>query len=109
MPVCENYLTFIKEQLSEFGNFEIKKMFGGIGLFREGTMFGMIGNDTFRLKVDEANQDDYIEKGMKPYFNEKKKKGMPYWEVPVEVIEDKIALKNWAQKAYEVALKAKKK
>ena len=109
MAVSENYLNFIKDQLSEFENFEIKKMFGGIGIFREGMMFGMIGGDVFRLKVDDHNQTDYEEKGMKPFYNAKKKKGMPYWEVPAEVIEDKTQLSAWAQKAFEAAQRAKKK
>ena len=88
MAVSTQYLSYIEDQLSEFSPYETKKMFGGIGFFRDGLMFGMIGGDTFRLKVDENNQKDYEDKGMKPYQNDKKKKGMPYWEVPVEVIED---------------------
>ena len=104
MAVSEDYLKFIQDQLSEFGEFEIKKMFGGIGLFREGLMFGKIGGDTFRLKVDETNQKDYEEKGMKPYYSGKKKKGMPYWEVPADVLENKSELVKWAQKSVDVAL-----
>lgn len=108
MAVSENYLEFIKEQLTEFSEVHIKKMFGGIGLFRDGMMFGKIGNDTLWLKVDEHNQADYEAKGMKAFYSEKKKKGMPYWEVPAEVIEDKALMKEWAMKAFEAAQRAKK-
>ena len=108
MAVSESYLAYITDQLSEFGDFQSKKMFGGIGFFREGKMFAMIGGDTFRLKVDESNQADFEAKGMKPYESKTKKKGMPYWEVPADVIEDRTALKKWASKAYEIALKGKK-
>ena len=89
MAVSEDYLNFVKEQLSESGAFEVKKMFGGYGFFKEGKMFAMIGNDVFRLKVDETNQADFEKKGMKPYHSDSKKKGMPYWEVLVDVLEDK--------------------
>lgn len=71
-------------------------------------MFGKIGGDTFRLKVDESNQADYEEKGMKPFFSKHKKKGMPYWEVPVDVIENKEELAKWASKSFQAAVKAKK-
>lgn len=109
MAVSQDFLTYVEDQLSEFENFQIKKMFGGIGIFREGKMFAMIGNDTLRFKVDETNQADYEAKGMKPYFNEKKKKGMPYWEVPPEVLEDKNELAKWAMTSWQIAVNAKKK
>ena len=108
MAVSKEYLDFVIDQLSEFGEVEVKKMFGGIGLFRDGRMFGKIGGDTFRLKVDEHNQKDYEERGMKPFFSSKKKKGMPYWEVPADVLEDKDELKKWAEKSYAAALRSKK-
>lgn len=108
MAVSEEYLKYVTNQLSEFGEVEIKRMFGGIGLFHQGLMFGKIGGDTFRLKVDEFNQKDYEDHGMKPFHSEKKKKGMPYWEVPADVLDDKNILKTWAIKSYETALRAKK-
>ncbi len=103
MAVNEEYLKFVQDQLTEFGEIEIKKMFGGIGIFKEGLMFAKIGGDTFRLKVDESNQKDYEEKGMKPFFSEKKKKGMPYWEVPQDILEDRKELASWATKSFEIA------
>lgn len=108
MAVKEEYLQFVLDQLSEFGEVEIKKMFGGIGLFHQGLMFGKIGGETFRLKVDEHNQAEYEERGMKPFHSEKKKKGMPYWEVPNDVFEDRKTLKIWAEKSFEAAKRAKK-
>jgi len=106
MAVSENYLSFIKEQFSEFGEIEIKKMFGGYGFFKDRLMFGMIGNDSFRLKVDATNEKDYISKGMKPYNSEQKKKSMPYWEVPADVLENKSELSKWALKSVAIAKSA---
>lgn len=108
MAISEKYLNYVLDQLSEFGDVEVKRMFGGAGLFRDGLMFGKIGGDVFRLKVDEHNQKEYEDKGMKPFYSEKKKKGMPYWEVPVDVLEDKILLAKWAQKSFAAAMRAKK-
>lgn len=108
MAVNKEYAEFIKDQLSEFGEVEFKNMFGGIGIFKEGLMFAKIGGDKFRLKVDDSNKQQFEDKGMKPYHSEKKKKGMPYWEVPVEVIENRTELAKWAQESFEIALKSKK-
>ena len=71
---------------------DIKRMFGGVGLFRDGLMFGKIGSDVFRLKVDEHNKAEYEARGMKPFVHPTKKKGMPYWEVPADVVEDRAVL-----------------
>lgn len=93
----------MKDQLSTFGEVEVKKMFGGFGFFKEGCMFGMIGNNVFRLKVDASNEKDFIEKGMKPYHSDTRKKGMPYWEVPVDILESKPDLARWAEKSFNIA------
>jgi len=108
MAVKEEFLNYIKDQLSELGEIETKKMFGGIGFFKQGFMFAMIGGDTFKLKVDESNKMDFEAKGMKPHHSTSKKKGMPYWEVPVDVLEDKSVLTQWAKNSYNIAAKNKK-
>ncbi len=109
MPVSQDYLDYIMDQLSAFGNVETKKMFGGIGFFMEGTMFAMIGYDAFRMRVDESNQQDYEAYGMEPVYGASKKIGLPYWEVPLEILEDSDQLKEWASKALDAAKRGKKR
>ena len=108
MAVNKDYAQFVQDQLSEFGEVEFKSMFGGIGIFKDGLMFAKIGGDKFRLKVDESNEKQFEERGMKPFHSEKKKKGMPYWEVPQDVLEDRTELIKWANQSFEIALKSKK-
>lgn len=101
-------VEYILEKLNAMDGIEAKKMFGGVGIFKDGTMFGMIAKNAFRLRVDETIMPDFEDKGMKPFHDEGKKKGMPYWEVPTEVLDDNDALLIWANKAYQVALSHKK-
>ena len=108
MAVNEEYVKFVVDQLSECGEIEMKRMFGGVGFFKEGVMFGKIGGDTFRLKVDDTNKEQYEMRGMKPFYSQKKKKGMPYWEVPQDVLEDREILANWVNQSFQIALKLKK-
>lgn len=108
MAVNKDLLAFVEDQMEPFGDVVFKKMFGGVGLFKDGLMFGMIGGSVFRLKVDAENLDDYTSRGMEQWSPSKKGKGMPYWEVPADVLEDSGALKEWAQKSFEAALRAKK-
>ncbi len=107
MAVSEDLLNSILEQMSKFGPFEVKKMFGGVGFFKDDLMFGMIGSDTFRLKVDDHNKAEYEARGMKPMLSKSKGKGMPYWEVPEDIIDDMDELGRWAQKSFDAALRAK--
>lgn len=108
MAVNEGYLEYVKEQMSLIGEIESKKMFGGMGFFKDGIMFGMIGGGVLRYRVDEENQADYEAKGMEPYRTKPNTKGMPYWEVPVEVLEDRDELKVWTEKAITVSIRNKK-
>lgn len=109
MAVNQEYLLFIQDQLSMIEAIETKKMFGGIGFFKEGLMFGMIAKDTFRLKVDQSNQADFEARGSGPLVSStSKKRSMPYWEVPEEVINDRSELARWATKSFQIALQNKK-
>ncbi|NJB87127.1 DNA transformation protein [Lewinella marina] len=103
MAVSEDYITYLRDQLADLGEITGKKMFGGYGFFHEGKMFAMVGHGAFRLKVDDTNRQDFVDRGMEPFHSGGKKKGMPYWEVPVEVIEDRAELTRWARKSVAIA------
>ncbi len=108
MAYSEDYLNFVIDQLSEFGDFEHKKMFGGIGFFKEGKMFAGIMYGNFCLKVGDSNRKDFDDRGIANFRSSSKKKGMPYREVPADILEDKSLLKKWTDKAYQEAIKGKK-
>ena len=110
MAVSESYTTFIEEQLTKFDGAQMKKMFGGIGISKEGTMFAMItAKERFYLRTDESTKGKFEAKGMGPFNHSKKGKGMPYHEVPAEVVEDVDKMSQWAEDAYATALRNKKK
>ncbi len=105
----EEYIAYIEQLLKPFGEFELKKMFGSIGIFKEGICFGGIMENTFRLKVDDSNKEDYESRGMGPWQVPGKKMKMSYYEVPIEVMEDSKILVQWATKSFELAKKKKLK
>ena len=110
MAINQEYVNFIMDQLSEFEGATSKKMFGGIGIFKDGLMFAMITSENrFYLKVDSDLIPKFEQAGMQAFDHAKRGKGMPYWSAPADVIEDKQLMRQWAEKSFEVALKAKKK
>jgi DNA transformation protein len=54
MSVSDSYLSFVLEQLGAFPGVITKRMFGGIGIYSDGTFFAVIDNDTLFFKVDET-------------------------------------------------------
>ena len=107
MTMSPNFRDYLVDQLEPFGPVAAKRMFGGGGLFRDGTMFALIADDVLYLKADEQNQADFEDRGMGPFFYEKKDRKEPvkmsYWEVPPDVLEDPGELCQWAVRAWEAA------
>ena len=103
MAVSESDLNFILDQLGGLEDISHKKMFGGIGFFHQDKMFGMIGMGKFRLKVNDETKIRYEAQGMEAFHSKKKGKGMPYYEVPADVLENKSTLQEWALEAIAVA------
>ncbi len=109
MAFSQDYLEFVLEQLENFGEITYKKMFGGVGFYKEGIMFGGIMGGTLHLKVSEVTRPQFEAMGMGSFFDDKKNKTKPkYYEVPIEIVEDRDELAKWATTAYEIAKKLKK-
>ena len=88
-----------------------KKMFGGYGIYRESVMFGLVADDVLYLKADQETIPDYELLGLGPFLFKKNGKmvAMSYYQAPEEAMESSSDLCEWAEKAYRVALRAKKK
>ncbi len=110
MPVNAEYIDYILGQISSLGNVTCKRMFGGIGLFQAGTFFALIDDDLLYFKVDDITRDDYTTVEMEQFrpFGDQGLT-MPYYEVPESVLTDTEGLRDWALKAVDVVLRAKKK
>lgn len=105
MSISEEYIQFVLGQLECIGQVTARKMFGGAGLYLDGKMFALIANDVLYFKADHTNKDDYDNVGMGPFRPfAAKPQTMSYYEVPIDVLENREELKTWAEKAYAVAL-----
>jgi DNA transformation protein and related proteins len=107
MATTESYLQFVKDQLAGFGEFQAKKMFGGVGFFKDDVMFGVIKNDVFMLRTDPENLGEYAGQAQFTVDMKGKDMTMPYHVVPTAVLEDRERLAGWAREAFERTLVAK--
>lgn len=103
MAVSEDYLQFVLDQLAGLKGVSARRMFGGAGLYREGIMFGLIADDRAYLRVDDSNRSSFEEAGSGPFHPYGTKATMPYYEVPVDVLEDPGDFRAWAERALAAA------
>lgn len=112
MATSPEFIQYLEDQFVDFGAVDIRRMFGGSGIYRDGVMFGLVSSDVLYLRTDERNVADFQGRGMKPFIyqhkNNKKPVEMPYSEIPDDVLENPELLADWSRKAFEAALVAKR-
>ncbi|MDH3306818.1 MAG: TfoX/Sxy family protein [Acidimicrobiia bacterium] len=92
----------LAEELAPVGAVTTKKMFGGVGVFTDGTMFAIVDSTgSVFLRADESTT------GRFEAADSEKHGRMPYWTVPAEVLDDPDELLAWADQAAGVARAAK--
>ena len=100
MAVSETFKEYVVDQLGKLSYVTVKKMFGGAGIYYNGLIFGLLADDILYFKVDDSNKSDYLMAGMQPFkpFDDKPII-MPYYEVPVDILENRESLADWALKS----------
>jgi DNA transformation protein len=106
----DSFHTFVKELFEGLGSIQIKRMFGGAGVYADGLMFAMIAEDAVYLKADDklkaalANEDSNpfvwtpgtgLRKGDKVEFN--------YWRLPDAAMDDPDEAVKWGRRALALA------
>ena len=102
-----NFLNYILDQLSDLENFTFKKMIGGVGFYRDNLMFGAISGGKFRLKSAHKCDGESIKAPTSNPYSMYQLREELYCIVPTNVLKDKILLLQWAEMAYQAALKTK--
>jgi DNA transformation protein len=95
----ESFKDFVLDQLQELDNVEARGMFGGYGLYREETFFGIIHKGRLYFKIDDSTVGEYRKYKMKPFRPNVKQTLKSYYQVPGDIMEDGDRLCQWAMKA----------
>ncbi len=109
MAVSESYRGFVLEQLERVMPVTAKSMFGGVGIYAQGSFFALIAEERLYFKVDDATRADFERFGMEPFRPFGEDSAMGYYEVPADVLEDAAQLAPWMSKAIGVAARAKRR
>jgi DNA transformation protein len=106
MTVSASYREYVADQLAGLGDVVLKRMFGGVGLYFDGRMFGLIDDDTTYLRVDDRTRPEFVKREMTPFHpvrRDPSKVSLNYYQLPADVLEDNEALVVWAKRAIQAA------
>ena len=98
---------FVAELFAPMGPVSIRRMFGGAGVFRDGLMFALLGDNTVYLKTDAKLRADLEAEGCAPFLWTKPSTGeeidMGYVSLPSSAMEDPDEASAWARRALAAA------
>lgn len=105
MTASDGFVELLKDSLHGLGPVSVRRMFGGAGVYADGVMFGLIADDTFYLKADDATKSAFEAEGLAPFVYEGSggTVAMSYWRIPERLLDDPDEMVGWARTALGVA------
>ncbi|HUG61617.1 MAG TPA: TfoX/Sxy family protein [Methylomirabilota bacterium] len=107
--MTSGFSEFLEEMFAPLGGVSMRRMFGGIGIWREGLMFALAADDVLYFKADEETVPLFEAEGSAP-FTYTAKDGrttvMSFWRAPERVFDDPDALTEFARHASAAARRA---
>jgi DNA transformation protein len=97
---------FLEDRLRKLPELELRRMFGGAGIYAEGTMFGILHRGRVYLKTSPSTRAAFVELGMKAFRPPRGAVLKSYYEVPPDILDDEAELVSWARRALAAAATA---
>jgi DNA transformation protein len=90
-----------------FGPIEVRRMFGGYGVYREGIMFALLSGDALYLKADAENAPLFRKRDLPQfeYYRKGKVAKLSYYAAPEIVMEDCTEAARWGRSSFDAALR----
>ena len=96
----------IRELFAAFGPVDVRRMFGGAGVFVDDMMIALVAQEVIYLKADAQTIPSFEREGLAP-FSYGTKTGertiASYWRMPDRLYDDADELAEWARAALEAA------
>ncbi|KMO35544.1 hypothetical protein VQ02_17265 [Methylobacterium variabile] len=101
------YRAFLEEMLAPLGGVAIRRMFGGLGLFRDRLMFGLVVRDVLYFKVASDEAAAFAAEGGAPFSyatgGGRVTTIASYWRAPDRLSDDPEEFLAWARRACAAA------
>src|SRR5205085_7127348 len=99
----------LRELFAEFGPVDVRRMFGGAGVFVDRRMIALVSREVIYLKADAETIPEFEREGLVPFSYATKngeQKLTSYWRMPDRLYDEPEELARWARAAHEAALRA---
>jgi DNA transformation protein len=107
---ADGFHDFVRELFAGLGPVQVKRMFGGAGVYADGVMFALLANDVIHLKVDDVMKAELRAEGCGPFIwtpasgpRAGEQVEMGYWRMPDSALDEPDLAADWARKALGVA------
>lgn len=102
MAVSPEFTEHVRDLFADVGPIQIRRMFGGAGVYLGDAMFALIYEDgLIYLRGDEALGSVLEAEGSERWVYDGKSKpvAMPYWRLPESAMDDPDEALAWARRA----------
>ena len=96
----------LRELFAAFRPVDVRRMFGGAGIFADGRMFALVHDGVIYLKVGADNLADFEREGLPPFSYPRRgaRAELPsYRRMPDRLYDDPEELAQWARAALAAA------
>jgi DNA transformation protein len=97
---------YIRELFAEFGAVQVRRLFGGAGVYADGVMFALVHDGVIYLKADDSSIAAFEAETCAPFGYETKtgrRALTSYWRLPERLYDDPDELARWAGQALAIA------
>ncbi len=99
----------VRELFDPTGPIQIRRMFGGLGIYRDGRMIAITADGGLWMKTDTESRRAFEAAGSRP-FSFAKSDGsvtvLSYWSLPEEAFDDPDAMRDWVRLAEAAATRS---
>jgi DNA transformation protein len=103
------FKEFLEELYEPMGGVKVRAMFGGLGIFKDALIFGIVFDDALYLRADDdtvgrfaaESAQQFVYRGMND-----REVAMPYYRLPERLYDDPEEFIVWSTAAFGVARRA---
>jgi DNA transformation protein len=103
MAISKEQIEFVTDLFADVGHITTRKMFGGLSIYCDGTIFAVVMSDgVLSLKGTGDMKAAFEAEGWTPWTFTRKDgsvSAMPYWNMPEALLDDPDEACAWARRA----------
>ncbi len=97
---------WLEQALQPLPDLELRRMFGGVGVYSADAIIGILYEQRFYLKTNDSTRTAFVQRESEPLRARSGSVLTRYYEVPADILDDEQQLLGWARVALGVAEEA---